>query len=82
MTNTNKSLGEQRVRTDFNTTGDSYIDALKSAGAAFINLVNDAPLPIDHTDNRLGEFKRLVALSLTDIESATQWAVKAFTINK
>lgn len=75
-----KSLGEQRVRTDFNVTGDDYITEIKTKSAELINLINGAANKPSWTDETLGEWKRLKALAMTDIENGAMWAVKAATI--
>lgn len=73
------SLGERRVRINFNVSGDTKIDQIKKAGADFINLIDSIPIPDKEKDNP-GEFLRLKALALTAAEEATQWIVKAITI--
>lgn len=76
---TTKSLGEQRVRIDFNVSGNSKIDEIKQAGANFINLINSLTLP-EGIESHPSEWHRLKALALTSAEEATQWSVKAITI--
>lgn len=76
---TTKSLGEQRVRIDFNVSGNSKIDEIKRAGADFINLINSLQLP-ENIESHSSEWYRLKALALTSAEEATQWSVKAITI--
>ena len=39
-----KSLGERRVRTDFNVSGESAIDEIKTKTAELINIVNACPV--------------------------------------
>lgn len=74
------SEGEFRVRTNFNASGSSLVDTIKKAGADFINLVNGMSLSKELTPREQASLGRLKSLALTDIESATQWAVKAATI--
>ena len=76
-----KTLGEQRVRTQFNpSTGETgtIVDVIKTKSAELINLCGD--IAIDDTQKDVGEFKRLVSLAQTSIEQAAMWAVKAATI--
>ena len=76
-----KTLGEQRVRTDFNPSEGSVgtiVDVIKQKSAELINLCGN--ITIDDTKKDVGEFKRLVSLAQTNIEQAAMWAVKAATI--
>jgi hypothetical protein len=69
-----KTLGEQRVRTDFNASNSDAVAELNNDHARLIDKVkaiSDAT-----TDN---EVKRLCSLAMTDLESAAMWAVKAAT---
>lgn len=75
-----KSLGEKRVRMDFNPSNSDYVYKLKEAGANFINLINTAEVKKDWEDETYKEFLRLNALALTAVEQAAMWAVKAATI--
>ena len=72
-----KSIGERRVRTDFNVAEGAtknHIAILKDKGAEFINLCEK--LRANDTD---GEVHRLIALAQTKAEEATMYAVKAAT---
>ena len=75
-----KTLGERRVRTQFNPSNDGFIDTIKQKSARLIDLVDKAVPPKDLTEEDFKEFKRLQALALTNYEQAAMWAVKAFTI--
>ena len=68
-----KTLGENRVRTSFNASNDSTVQHIKERAAEFINYVNDN---IEAND---GEVARLKSLAFTSIEEAAMWAVKAAT---
>lgn len=74
------TLGEERVRTTFNPSNQSYVDQIKQKSAELINLVNDAANKPSWDDKTLGEWKRLKSLAMTDYENAAMWAVKAATI--
>ena len=63
------TYGEKIVRTDFNVTGSSTVNDIKSLSAKLINLVTEMETP----DNRL------VALAVTHYETAAMFAVKAAT---
>ncbi len=65
----NKTLGEARVRTDFNVTGASIIDEIKQKSAELINICET----LKEKDGRLA------SLAQTAYEDAAMWAVKAAT---
>lgn len=64
-----KTIGEQRVRTDFNVSGSSVVDDLKEKSAALINLCEELK----------AKDGRLASLAQTAYEEAAMWAVKAAT---
>lgn len=66
------TLGEKRVRVEFNPSAESAVDILKNKTADLINLVNACP-------SEDGETKRLMSLAMTSYEEACMWAVKAVT---
>jgi hypothetical protein len=72
-----KTLGEARVRTDFNVSGSSVVDAIKQKSAELINLCES----LKPTDGSMmsGEKGRLISLAQTEYEAAAMWAVKAAT---
>lgn len=72
-----KTLGEQRVRTDFNASGKGVVDEIKAKSAELINLC-DSLKPTDGSMMN-GEKARLIAKAQTDYEQAAMWAVKAAT---
>ena len=66
---TNKTIGESRVRTEFNPGESNLVSQIKQKSAEFINLceklkVRDA---------------RLASIAQTSYEEAAMWAVKAAT---
>lgn len=67
-----KTLGEKRVRIDFNPSAESAVDVIKNKTAELINIVNANP-------SEDGETKRLMSLAMTSYEEAAMWAVKAVT---
>lgn len=69
-----KTLGEARVRTDFNISGSSSVDEIKQKSAELINLVDNLPSPPNPS-----EVGRLKSLAMTAYEEAAMWAVKAAT---
>lgn len=75
-----KTIGEQRVRIDFNVSGSGAIDQFKSKTADLINDLEDMKnQPISENTNS-AEYLRLIALAQTAYEEACMWVVKAITI--
>lgn len=70
-----KTLGEFRVRTDFNPSQNDVVSQIKQKTAELINLVQD--LNPSEVSTEKG---RLIALASTSYEEAAMWAVKAATI--
>lgn len=64
-----KSLGEQRVRTDFNVSGSTFVDDIKTRTAELINIC----------ETFKQKDARLASLAQTSFEEAAMWAVKAAT---
>lgn len=64
-----KTLGEARVRTDFNVTKSGTVDEIKIKTAELINLCET----LKEKDGRLA------SLAQTSYEEAAMWAVKAAT---
>lgn len=77
-----KTLGEARIRTDFNASGSETVDILKRKGAELIDLINELNPPDEFPQDKMGEFLRIKAMALSDIESGTSWAVKTATTKK
>ena len=75
-----KTLGEKRIRVEFNVNNDEYIHLLKQKSAELIDLIDQATNHPSWNDETLREWLRLKALAMTSIEEAAMWAVKAATI--
>lgn len=83
-----KTLGEKRVRIDFNVSGNSQVDTIKRNSAELINLLervknDEVSKTYDESEAQLkalsGEKLRLIALAQTAYEEAAMWSVKAIT---
>lgn len=76
------TLGEQRVRVEFNPTKGEIIQDIKQATAELINLLESfrSSEPTDATPSP--ELQRLISIAQTTYEEAAMWAVKAVTTNK
>jgi len=72
-----KTIGENRVRIDFNVSNDGSVHALKNTSATAINL-----LEIIRQENPDPEAQRLISIAQTKFEEACMWAVKAATHGK
>ena len=64
-----KTLGEARVRTEFNPSNNGVVDQIKQKSAELINLCET----LKEKDGRLA------SLAQTGYEEAAMWAVKAAT---
>lgn len=64
-----KSIGEQRVRTEFNPSKDGLVDQIKQKTAELINLCEELK----------AKDGRSASIAQTEYESAAHWAVKAAT---
>lgn len=72
-----KTLGENRVRIDFNLTNDDKVNTIKAQTANLINQCEDMRKIVGQSANP--EVQRLVSLAQTAYEEAAMWAVKAVT---
>lgn len=64
-----KTIGEQRVRTEFNPSNNDIVSQIKQKSAELINLCEE----LKSKDGRLA------SLAQTAYEEAAMWAVKAAT---
>lgn len=69
----NKSIGESRVRTEFNPSNNAVADQIKQKTAELINLVST----IEDGSDFHPETGRLKSIAMTEYEKAAMWAVKA-----
>lgn len=74
-----KTIGEQRVRVEFNPERISYVDEIKQKTAELINLINNSMHKPSLSDEEIREFLRLKELAMTSYEEAVMWAVKSAT---
>lgn len=77
------TLGEQRIRTNFNPDNNSEVDKLKQEFAKLIDLLYaqlGEPTREWDSDFKTSEKRRLVSIAQTKIEEAAMWAIKAVTI--
>lgn len=74
------SLGERRIRTDFNVKADSSVEYFKVETAKLIDSLENVKDNITPVTVSKSEKIRLIALAQTAYEEAAMWAVKAATI--
>ena len=74
------TLGQRRVRVDFNPSKTDYVHQIKMAGANFIDLIDMSACKTDFTEDQLADFERLKELAMTAVEDGTMWAVKSATV--
>lgn len=84
----NKTIGELRVRTQFNPSNNGVVDQIKQKTAELINLLqalrnDEASKTYDQSPEEKmelsGETFRLIEIAQKEYESAAHWAVKAAT---
>lgn len=69
-----QTLGQKRVKAEFNPAKDEHVDIIKNKCAELIDILEEMRnLPLTGT----GEKQRLISLAQTEIENAAMWAVKA-----
>jgi len=73
------TIGEKRVRTEFNPEGVGNVNFIKEKTAELINVCEE----MKPKDGEVVEPEklRLIALAQTAYEEAAMWAVKAATFN-
>jgi hypothetical protein len=83
-----KTIGEQRVRVDFNVSGSTLVDTIKLKTADLINelqALRNGEVSKTYGQSPevkqevSGEILRLISLAQTSYEEAAMWAVKAAT---
>ena len=73
------SLGERRVRINFNVTGDEKVTRVKKACAELINFLEEQRAVAEINPQYADEKQRLISMAQTEIEQACSTAVKAVT---
>lgn len=75
------TLGERRVRVDFNVSSSSVVDCFKADTATLINVLEGMRTsPEGVKEENIQEYNRLISLAQTAYEEACMWAVKASTM--
>lgn len=74
------TLGEKRVRIEFNPSKEGNVEFFKQTTAKLINVLED--FKQDSRYEHDSETLRLISIAQTSFEEATMWAVKAVTSHK
>lgn len=72
------TLGEKRIRTNFNPSNTSIVDTIKQDTAKLINLIDYVGEELPEDQEKI----RYIRLAQTAYEEAAMWAVKAATLEK
>lgn len=67
-----QTLGQKRVKAEFNPAKNDLVNQIKNKSAELIDLIEQMRL-----DSKTGEKQRLISLAQTEIEVGAMWAVKA-----
>ncbi|AKH87449.1 hypothetical protein [Flavobacterium phage FCOV-F18] len=68
------TIGEKRVKAEFNPSKNELVDQIKNKSAELINLLEQMrDLPYKSSQEK----QRLISIAQTEIESACMWGVKA-----
>jgi hypothetical protein len=79
QTERDQSLGEKRVRVEFNPSNAGNVNAIKTKAAEIINILDDFKNdPRNQVENN-SETQRLTSIAMTKFEEAAMWAVKEVT---
>ncbi len=74
------TLGQKRIRVDFNSEEQDYITLTKKKAAKLLDFVNESAGKPSWSDEQFKEWIRLKELALTAIEEASMWIIKAETL--
>jgi hypothetical protein len=78
-----QTLGQKRVKAEFNPAKNDLVDQIKNKSAELIDLIETmrGQKTEDNQYHISGEKHRLISLAQTEIEVASMWAVKACFTN-
>jgi hypothetical protein len=72
-----QTLGQKRVKAEFNPAKNDLVDQIKNKSAELIDLTESMRLYGSQSEKVSGEKHRLISLAQTAFEEAAMWAVKA-----
>jgi len=67
-----QTLGQKRVKAEFNPAKNGTVDQIKNKAAELIDLIETL-----RTEDASGELHRVIALAQTEVETAAMYGVKA-----
>ena len=71
-----QTLGQKRVKAEFNPAKDAHVDVIKNKCAEIIDLLEEMRT-LEPGPSGSPEKQRLISIAQTDIETACMYAVKA-----
>lgn len=71
-----QTLGQKRVKAEFNPAKNDLVDQIKNKSAELIDLVEKMRVG-ENKQGVSGECNRLISIAQTEIETACMYAVKA-----
>ncbi len=71
------TLGQKRVKADFNPAKSDLVSKIKDKSAELIDLLESMRNAGSHAQKSSGEKHRLISIAQTEIETACMYAVKA-----
>lgn len=77
MSNVNQTLGQRRVKAEFNPAKNDLVDQIKNKTAELIDLLAQMRPVGSIAEKTNAEKHRLISIAQTEYESAAMWAVKA-----
>jgi hypothetical protein len=72
-----QTLGQKRVKAEFNPAKNDLVDQIKNKSAELIDLLETMRNVGTQAEKVSGEKHRLIAIAQTEIETACMYAVKA-----
>lgn len=72
-----QTLGQKRVKAEFNPAKNDLVDQIKNKSAELIDLCEQMRVPGSIGQKFNGEKHRLISIAQTEIETACMYAVKA-----
>jgi hypothetical protein len=72
-----QTLGQQRVKAEFNPAKNELVDQIKNKSAELIDLLDSMREEVFKQGMNIGEKHRLISIAQTEIETGCMYAVKA-----
>lgn len=72
-----QTLGQKRVKAEFNPAKNDLVDQIKNKSAELIDLLESMRESGSQAEKLSGEKHRLIAIAQTEIETGCMFAVKA-----